>query len=105
MFDGRSAHFSGDGFPGMQFKVYSVPPSAVRRLGAGRAGFGPGARRPQPTPQLAQPSSYVKPMTFGDVAPRACSSAIVDAASAAGRRARMLPIANIPGANAEQGGQ
>ena len=50
VYDGLSAHFSGDGFPGMQFKVHVAAAAAVRRLGARRARPGPGARRPQPMP-------------------------------------------------------
>ena len=34
VFDGLSAHFSGDGFPGMQFKVHVAAAAAIRRLGA-----------------------------------------------------------------------
>ena len=66
-YEGLSAHFSGDGFPGMEFKVHALPPSNSRcgpRVRAARAG----ARR-RAYAELAKPSSYVKPMTFGAVAP------------------------------------
>ena len=33
VFEGRSAHFSGDGFPGMEFNVYSVPPQQFAAVG------------------------------------------------------------------------
>jgi cytochrome o ubiquinol oxidase subunit 2 len=67
-YDGLSSHFSGDGFPGMQFKVQALPAdqfatwaqgahgSALKLDGAGYA-------------ELSKPSSYVKPMTYGAVAP------------------------------------
>jgi cytochrome o ubiquinol oxidase subunit 2 len=68
VYDGLSSHFSGDGFPGMEFKVQAVPAeqftawaqsahgSALKLDGAGYA-------------ELSKPSSYVKPMTYGTVAP------------------------------------
>jgi cytochrome o ubiquinol oxidase subunit 2 len=67
-YNGLSSHFSGDGFPGMQFQVQALPAdqfalwaqnahaSALKLDGAGYA-------------QLSKPSSYVKPMTYGAVAP------------------------------------
>ena len=67
-FNGLSGHFSGDGFPGMQFQVQSLPAdqfamwaqaaraSASKLDGAGYT-------------DLSKPSSYVKPMTYGAVAP------------------------------------
>jgi cytochrome o ubiquinol oxidase subunit 2 len=68
VFPGRSAHFSGDGFPGMEFNVSSVSPQQfaawVRSAhGAGQVLDG------RSYAQLSRPSSYVKPMTFGAVAP------------------------------------
>jgi cytochrome o ubiquinol oxidase subunit 2 len=68
VFPGRSAQFSGDGFPGMEFQVHSVTPQqfaawAQSAQGAGRA-------LDAPTYQLlSQPTSNVKPMTFSNVAP------------------------------------
>ncbi len=67
-FNGLSSHFSGDGFPGMQFQVQALPAdqfamwaqnahaSQLKLDGAGYAA-------------LSRPSSYVKPMTYGAVAP------------------------------------
>ena len=67
-FEGLSGHFSGDGFPGMRFQVQTIPAdqfamwaqgahgSALKLDGAGYA-------------ELSKPSSYVKPMTYGAVAP------------------------------------
>ena len=68
VYNGLSSHFSGDGFPGMQFQVQALPAdqfamwaqnahgSALKLDGAGYA-------------QLSKPSSYVKPMTYGAVVP------------------------------------
>lgn len=68
VYNGLSSHFSGDGFPGMQFQVQALPAdqfaiwaqgahaSALRLDGASFA-------------ELSKPSSYVKPITFGTVVP------------------------------------
>ena len=68
VYNGISAHFSGEGFSGMGFKVEAVPPaqfgswaqgahgSALKLDAAGYA-------------ELSKPSSYVKPMTYGVVVP------------------------------------
>ena len=68
VFPGRSAHFSGDGFPGMEFNVNSVTPQQFAAWTAGARGGGQmlDARSYQ---QLAKPSSYVKPMIYSSVAP------------------------------------
>jgi cytochrome o ubiquinol oxidase subunit 2 len=68
VFPGRSAHFSGDGFPGMEFNVQSVSAQqfAAWAQGAKASSQVLDARGYQ---QLAKPSSYVKPMTYGNVAP------------------------------------
>jgi cytochrome o ubiquinol oxidase subunit 2 len=67
-FNGLSGHFSGDGFPGMQFQVQSLPADqfamwAQAARGSGLKLDGPGYA------ELSKPSSYVKPMTYGAVAP------------------------------------
>jgi cytochrome o ubiquinol oxidase subunit 2 len=69
VFEGRSAHFSGDGFPGMEFKVHSLAPQQFAAWANGARGSGPvlDARN---YALLSQPSSYVKPMTFSNVDPR-----------------------------------
>jgi len=76
-YNGLSSHFSGDGFPGMQFQVQALPPAqfaiwaqsahgSVQRLdGAGYA-------------ELSKPSSYVKPMTYGTVAPGLFDAIVAD---------------------------
>jgi cytochrome o ubiquinol oxidase subunit 2 len=67
-FDGLSAHFSGDGFPGMQFKVRSLPPDQFAMWAQGARGQG-SALDARGYAELSKPSSYVKPMTYGGVAP------------------------------------
>ena len=67
-FDGLSAHFSGDGFPGMQFKVQSLPPDQFAMWVQGARGQGP-ALDARGFAELSRPSSYVKPMIYGAVAP------------------------------------
>ena len=68
VYNGLSSHFSGDGFPGMQFQVQVLPADqfAMWAQNAHASGLkldGPGYA------QLEKPSSYVKPMTYGTVAP------------------------------------
>jgi cytochrome o ubiquinol oxidase subunit 2 len=67
-FWGRSAHFSGDGFPGMEFQVQSVPPQQFAAWAQGAHGAG-GVLDGRGYAELTKPSSYVKPMTYGAVAP------------------------------------
>jgi cytochrome o ubiquinol oxidase subunit 2 len=67
-YDGLSSHFSGDGFSGMRFTVHALPPQEF-------AAWAQGARGKRPTldgnsyVELAKPSSYVKPIIYGGVAP------------------------------------
>jgi len=67
-FNGLSAHFSGDGFPGMRFQVQSLPPDQFAMWAQGARGSGQVLDAAGYT-QLEKPSSYVKPMTYGAVAP------------------------------------
>jgi cytochrome o ubiquinol oxidase subunit 2 len=66
-FTGMSGHFSGDGFPGMQFQVQALPPDQFAMWAQG-AHSGP-ALDGQAYNQLQKPSSYVKPFTYGSVQP------------------------------------
>ena len=68
VFEGQSAHFSGDGFPGMQFKVQSLPADQFAMWAQGARGSGP-ALDGRGYAELSKPSSYVKPITYGAVAP------------------------------------
>ena len=68
VYNGLSSHFSGDGFPGMQFQVQALPTDQFAIWAQGARGSalkldGPGYA------ELSKPSSYVKPMTYGAVAP------------------------------------
>ena len=68
VYDGLSSHFSGDGFSGMRFKVHAVPPQQFAAWAQGA--HGPRLRLDGPAyAELSKPSSYVKPMTYGAVAP------------------------------------
>jgi len=68
VFNGLSSHFSGDGFPGMEFKVQSLPPDQFAMWAQGARGQGL-ALDGRGYAELSKPSSYVKPMTYGAVAP------------------------------------
>jgi cytochrome o ubiquinol oxidase subunit 2 len=67
-FDGLSSHFSGDGFPGMQFKVQSLPRDQFAMWAQGARGQG-AVLDGRGYAELSKPSSYVKPITYGSVAP------------------------------------
>ena len=68
VYEGLSAHFSGEGFPGMQFKAHVLPPEQFAAWAQGARGQGvPLDGRGYA--ELTRPSSYVKPMTYGTVAP------------------------------------
>jgi cytochrome o ubiquinol oxidase subunit 2 len=68
VYDGLSSHFSGDGFPGMQFKVQALPADQFAMWAQGARGAGP-ALDARGYAALSKPSSYVKPITYGAVAP------------------------------------
>jgi cytochrome o ubiquinol oxidase subunit II len=68
VYEGLSSHFSGDGFPGMQFKVHALPPGQFAMWAQGARGRG-ATLDAAGYAQLEKPSSYVKPMTYGAVAP------------------------------------
>ncbi len=76
-YDGLSSHFSGGGFPGMTFKAHVVPPQQF-------AAWTQSARGSQlkldgrAYAELSRPSSYVKPMTYGVVAPGLFDSIVMD---------------------------
>ena len=68
VYDGLSAHFSGDGFPGMQFKVHAVPAQQFADWAQSSRG-GPQVLDGPAYAELSKPTSYVKPMTYSNVAP------------------------------------
>jgi len=67
-YNGLSSHFSGDGFPGMQFQVQALPPDQFAMWAQGSHGQGP-VLDGRAYAELSKPSSYVKPMIYGAVAP------------------------------------
>jgi cytochrome o ubiquinol oxidase subunit 2 len=67
-YDGLSAHYSGEGFSGMGFKVHAVPPAQFAAWAQGARGNAQ-ALDGAAYADLAKPSSYVKPHGFGSVAP------------------------------------
>ena len=69
VYDGLSAHYSGDGFSGMQFKVHAVPRAQFASWVQGARGA-PTALDAAAYAELVKPSSYVKPMVYSAVAPR-----------------------------------
>ena len=67
-YDGLSSHFSGDGFSGMRFTVHALPPQEFAAWAQGARGKGP-TLDGRGYAELAKPSSYVKPIIYGGVAP------------------------------------
>lgn len=68
VYDGLSSHYSGQGFSGMRFKAHVVPPQQFAGWANGARGKGL-ALDGRAYRELARPSSYVKPITYGAVAP------------------------------------
>jgi len=95
VYDGFSAHFSGDGFPGMQFKAHVLPPEQFAAWAQGARGQG-GPLDGRAYTDLLKPTSYVKPMTYGAVAPGLFDAIVANKAPSP----QMLPH-NPP--NTEQG--
>jgi cytochrome o ubiquinol oxidase subunit 2 len=89
-YEGRSAHFSGDGFPGMSFKVQALPPDQFAMWAQGARGSG-SALDGRTYAELSKPSSYVRPMTYGAVAP-----GLFDAIAMNRSPPRELPPPNPP---------
>jgi cytochrome o ubiquinol oxidase subunit 2 len=68
VYDGLSSHYSGEGFSGMRFKAHVLPPQQFSAWAQGVRGKGP-VLDGLGYADLSKPSSYVKPMTYGAVAP------------------------------------
>jgi cytochrome o ubiquinol oxidase subunit 2 len=77
IYDGLSAHFSGDGFPGMEFKAQVLPADQFAMWAQGAHGQG-GALDPTSYAQLTKPTSYVKPITYGTVSPGLFDAIVAD---------------------------
>jgi cytochrome o ubiquinol oxidase subunit 2 len=67
-FYGRSAQFSGDGFPGMEFTLRAVAPEAFNDWTRGAKDKGQRLDEAEYT-QLLKQSMNVKPMTYGSIEP------------------------------------
>jgi cytochrome o ubiquinol oxidase subunit 2 len=94
VYDGLSAHFSGDGFPGMEFKAHVVPANDFAAWAQGARGKGL-VLDGKGYADLLKPSSYVKPITYGGVAPGLFDSIV------ANRAPPQTPLPNPPAS--EQG--
>ena len=81
-YDGLSGHFSGDGFPGMQFKTHVLPPQQFAMWAQGARGSGQ-ALDGRSYAELSKPSSYVKPAVYGAVAPGLFDAIVAGRAPAA----------------------
>lgn len=68
VYDGLSSHYSGEGFSGMRFKAHVVPPQQFAAWAQGMRGKGP-VLDGKGFADLEKPSSYVKPYSYGAVAP------------------------------------
>jgi cytochrome o ubiquinol oxidase subunit 2 len=77
VYDGLSSHYSGEGFSGMQFKVHAVSPQQFAAWAQGARGKGP-ALDGAGYAELSKPSSYVKPLTYGAVAPGLFDAIVAD---------------------------
>jgi len=77
VYDGLSSHYSGEGFSGMQFKVHAVSPQQFAAWAQSARGKGP-ALDGAGYAELSRPSSYVKPLTYGAVAPGLFDAIVAD---------------------------
>ena len=87
-YNGQSSHFSGDGFSGMTFKVHALSPEQFASWVQSARGKGP-ALDGRAYAELSRPTSYLKPLTYGAVAP-GLFEAIV-----ANRTPRFEPLMNV----------
>jgi cytochrome o ubiquinol oxidase subunit 2 len=79
VYDGLSSHYSGEGFSGMRFKVHAIPPQQFAAWAQGARGKG-SPLDGRSYAELAKPSSYVGPATYGAVAPGLFDSIVADRA-------------------------
>jgi len=94
VYNGLSSHFSGEGFPGMQFKVQALPPNQFARWAQSAHGSalkldGSGYA------QLLKPTSYVKPMTYGAVMPGLFDAIVANHLPAPSANTPLGPSANV----------
>ena len=76
-FNGLSGHFSGDGFPGMQFQVRSLPADQFTSWAQGTRGSGP-LLDGRAYAELSRPSRDVAPITYGAVVPGLFDAIVAD---------------------------
>lgn len=81
VYDGLSAHFSGEGFSGMRFKTHVVPPQQFAAWARGARGKGL-VLDGHGYAELSKPSSYVKPISYGAVAPGLFDAIVMNRAPA-----------------------
>lgn len=79
VYNGLSGHFSGDGFPGMEFKVHAVPEQQFASWAQSSRGGG-NILDGRAYAELSKPSSYVKPIIYGAVAPNLFGAIIANKA-------------------------
>ncbi len=89
-YEGQSSQFSGEGFSGMHFPVHALPPREFAAWVQNTRGKGLALDR-NTYDQLAKPSSYVKPMTYGAVVPGLFNAIVAGRAPS-----RMLPQTTPP---------
>jgi cytochrome o ubiquinol oxidase subunit 2 len=68
IYNGLSSHFSGDGFPGMQFQVQALAAGQFATWAQGAHSSALKLDGPAYA-ELLKPTSYVKPIIYGGVAP------------------------------------
>ena len=68
VYDGLSSHYSGEGFSGMRFKAHVVSREQFAAWAQGLRSKGP-VLDGKGYAELSKPSSYVKPYSYGAVAP------------------------------------
>jgi cytochrome o ubiquinol oxidase subunit 2 len=81
VYEGLSSHFSGNGFPGMRFQVQALPPDQFATWAAG-AHSSALKLDSEGYAELSKPSSYVKPITYGAVAPNLFDAIVANRAPA-----------------------
>jgi cytochrome o ubiquinol oxidase subunit II len=88
VYDGLSSHYSGQGFSGMRFKAHVVPPQQFAAWAQGARGKGL-VLDGRGYAELSKPTSYVKPITYGAVAPNLFEAIVAN-------RAPEVPVRHNP---------
>ena len=93
-FYGRSSHFSGDGFPGMEFTLRAVSNDAFNDWARGVRG-GAGMLDANAYAELAKQSINVKPFTYGAIDPNLFHEIVTQAIPPAPGPQRGHPTADV----------